>query len=158
MPQRAASSERAADAPVRFPSAATRGFFVSGYADGAEALGGTAAVVDEPVGDGRTVAFGFEPNFRAFTDGTQQILRNAIFGKSPRAKATRRARSAARVQARELQAARSLLAARGLRYRAVRAGSRTTFLLRAAEDAPWTRELADDLRRSAVPVVMYRVP
>jgi hypothetical protein len=163
-----------ADAPVRFPSAATRDFFVSGYADGAEALGGTAAVVDEPVGDGRTVAFGFEPNFRAFTDGTQQTLRNAIFGKSPSAKATRRARSAARVQARELQAAhdpvrlvvaargeqaaRSLLAARGLRYRAVRAGSRTTFLLRGAEDAPWTRELADDLRRSAVPVVMYRVP
>jgi hypothetical protein len=53
-----------ADAPVRFPSAATRDFFVSGYADGAEALGGTAAVVDELVGDGRTFAFGFEPNFR----------------------------------------------------------------------------------------------
>jgi hypothetical protein len=163
-----------APAPLRFPAAGTEDFFVSGYADGAGALGDSAAIVDERVGSGRTVAFGFEPNFRAFTDGTQQILRNAIFGKSPRAKATRRARSAAGVQARELQAAhdpvrlvvaargeqaaRSLLAARGLRYRAVRAGSRTTFLLRGAEDAPWTRELADDLRRSAVPVVMYRVP
>ena len=167
-------SANGADAPVRFPSAATRGFFVSGYADGAEALGGTAAVVDEPVGDGRTVAFGFEPNFRAFTDGTQQILRNAIFGRSPRATATRRARSAARVSARALQAAhdpvrlvvatrgasaaRSLLAARGLRYRAVHAGDRTTFLIRGTDEAPWTRALPDELRRAAVPVVMYRVP
>src|SRR3712207_6973997 len=47
-------------------------FFVSGFADGAEELGGTAAVIDEPVGDGRAVLFSFEPNFRAFTDGTQR--------------------------------------------------------------------------------------
>jgi hypothetical protein len=168
-----------ADVPVRFPSAATRDFFVSGYADGAEALGGTAAVVDEPVGDGRTVAFGFEPNFRAFTDGTQQILRNAILGTSPRghaaggshgATARSRARAAARglgaahdavrlvVAARGERAARSLLAARGLHYRTVSAGNRTTFLIGGADDAPWTRALADDLHTSAVPVVMYHVP
>jgi hypothetical protein len=162
-----------ADAPVRFPSAATRAFFVSGYADGAEALGGTAAVVDEPVGDGRTVAFGFEPNFRAFTDGTQQILRNAILGRSPRAHGARAARSSARKAARGLgaahdpvrlvvrtrgtPAARALLDARGLRYRAVRAGNRTTFLI-GGDDAPWTRPLGDDLARGGVPVVMYRVP
>ena len=77
-------SANGAPAPVRFPAAATEDFFVSGIADGAEALGGTAAVVDEPVGDGRTVAFGFEPNFRAFTDGTQRLLRNAILGADPR--------------------------------------------------------------------------
>ena len=74
-----------AAAPVRFPAASTRDFFVSGFADGAEALGGSAAVVDEPVGDGRTVAFGFEPNFRAFTDGTARMLRNAILGATPAA-------------------------------------------------------------------------
>jgi hypothetical protein len=50
-------------------------FFVSGFAAGAEELGGTAAVIDEPVGDGRAVLFLFEPNFRAFTDGTQRLLR-----------------------------------------------------------------------------------
>jgi hypothetical protein len=167
-----------ADTPVRFPAASTRDFFVSGYADGAEALGGTAAVVDEPVGDGRTVAFGFEPNFRAFTDGTQQILRNAILGKAPRGKAARVAR-AARTSARDLRtahaavrlvvarrgtkAARSLLDARSLGYRTVRAGRRTTFLINVArnaggDDLPWTRGLADDLQRTRVPVVMYRVP
>jgi hypothetical protein len=43
-----------APAPVRFASASIRDFFVSGYADGAEALSGGAAVVDERVEDGRT--------------------------------------------------------------------------------------------------------
>ena len=69
--------------PLRYPAASSPDFFVSGYADGAAALGGTAAIVDEPVGAGRTVAFGFEPNFRAFTDGTQTLLRNAILGADP---------------------------------------------------------------------------
>ena len=56
--------------PVRFPAAATEDFFVSGYADGEEALGGTPRW-STSVGaraDGRVR---FEPNFRAFTDGTQ---------------------------------------------------------------------------------------
>ena len=43
------------------PPASSEDFFVSGYADGAEALGDSAAIVDEKVGGGRTVAFGFEP-------------------------------------------------------------------------------------------------
>ncbi len=109
-------SANGAPAPVRFPAAATGAFFVSGTADGAEALGGTAGVVDEPVGDGRTVAFGFEPNFRAFTDGTQRLLRNAILGADPTAradagdepattKAAGSARAAARADAAALRAA-----------------------------------------------------
>ena len=109
-------SANGAPAPVRFPAAATERFFVSGTADGAEALGGTAGVVDEPVGDGRTIAFGFEPNFRAFTDGTQRLLRNAILGADPTAradagdepattKAAGSARAAARADAAALRAA-----------------------------------------------------
>ncbi|MET0817239.1 MAG: M14 family zinc carboxypeptidase, partial [Solirubrobacteraceae bacterium] len=79
----------AALVPLRYPAATSDDFFVSGYADGAAALGGSAAIVDEPVGSGRTVAFGFEPNFRAFTDGTQTLLRNAILGADPAAPAAR---------------------------------------------------------------------
>ncbi len=69
-----------ADVAVRFPSANSEDFFVSGFATGEEELGGTAAVIDEAVGSGRSIVFSFEPNFRAFTDGTQEILFNAIFG------------------------------------------------------------------------------
>ena len=139
--------------PLRYPAAGSADFFVSGYADGAEALGGTAAIVDEPVGAGRTVAFGFEPNFRAFTDGTQTLLRNAILGADPaprrrrgspavrspargprRARAARRLRSARGavrlvVRRADARAARAVRPAReGRRVRVVRGGGRVTFL------------------------------
>jgi hypothetical protein len=91
-----------APAPLRFPTSDSGDAFHSGYAVGIENLAGSAAVVDERVGDGRTVAFGFEPNFRAFTDGTQKLLRNAILGPDPAvaAIASLRAHSAARTGAR----------------------------------------------------------
>ena len=73
-----------AQVAVAYPPAASPDFFVSGFAAGAEELGGTAAVIDEPVGDGRAVLFSFEPNFRAFTDGTQRLLRNAGLRAGPR--------------------------------------------------------------------------
>jgi hypothetical protein len=171
-----------AAAPVRFPAAATRDFFVSGYADGAEALGGTAAVVDEPVGDGRTVAFGFEPNFRAFTDGTARILRNAILGAEPASfedAANEPVATAARAAARELEAphdpvrlvvaargeraASELLDAHGLRHRLVRTPGRASFTIAnpggaSGDEIPWARDVEQDLRTSGVPVVMYQVP
>ncbi len=71
--------------PVRFPAADSDDWFISGFASGAEQLGGTAAVVDEPTGTGRVVLFAADPNFRAFTDGTQKILRNAVLGANPAA-------------------------------------------------------------------------
>ena len=50
---------RASDAARRWRSRPpdSPDFFVSGFAAGAEELGGTAAVIDEPVGDGRAVLF-----------------------------------------------------------------------------------------------------
>ena len=173
-----------APAPLRFPDAGTEDFFVSGYADGAGALGGSAAVVDERVGAGRTVAFGFEPNFRAFTDGTQRVLRNAILGSDPAAAgiASVRARSAERrvarhaarrlrsghaparlvVKAQGERAARRVLRRVGVRSRVVHAGRRTTFLIgtrgRSGDELPWAREVEQALKASGVPVVMYRVP
>ena len=77
------STADAASVAVRSPTRASPRWFVSGFEDGAEELGGTAAVVDEPYADGRVVAFAAEPNFRAFTDGTQKILWNAVYGRRP---------------------------------------------------------------------------
>jgi hypothetical protein len=58
-------------------------FAVSGFAEGEDELVGTAAVTDEAYGDGRVVLFASDPNFRAFTDGTQKVLRNAVLGPDP---------------------------------------------------------------------------
>jgi hypothetical protein len=170
---------RAPSAPVRFPAAGTEDFFVSGYAEGEENLGGTAAVSDERVDRGRSVVFGFEPNFRAFTDGTQQILRNALFGKDPKGGGRGRPHTKARVSARRLRgsheavelvvrsrgasAARSVLEGQGLAYRATRAHGRVAFSIPVpktadGEPAAWTREAPAALRRAGVPVVMFRVP
>ena len=170
---------RANGAPVAlsFPAAGTEDFYVSGYADGAAALGGTPAVLDERVGRGRTIAFSFEPNFRAFTDGTQVLLRNAIFGRGHgrHGKGDLAARSAARrlqaphsavrvvVTKRGARAAQRVLSRFGLRYRAERSARRVAYAIpyRDADggDRPqWTSDLAAALRDGNVPVVMYRVP
>ena len=75
---------------VRYPAATSPAFFVSGFERGADELAGTAAVGDEAYGEGRVVVFAGDPNFRAFTDGTQQVLWNALQGPDPdRARSTR---------------------------------------------------------------------
>jgi hypothetical protein len=58
---------------------------------GAAHLEGTAAVVDEPVGAGRSIVFASDPAFRVWTLGTARILRNAVVGPDPAATATIRA-------------------------------------------------------------------
>ncbi|GAA1829587.1 M14 family zinc carboxypeptidase [Actinomadura chokoriensis] len=68
---------------VSYPRADSPDWFVSGFERGASELGGTAAVVDQPVGRGRSVLFAAEPNFRAFSDGTATLLYNAILGPDP---------------------------------------------------------------------------
>jgi hypothetical protein len=168
-----------APAPVRYPRAGRPAFFVSGYAEGAEALGGTPAVVDERVGDGRTVSFAFEPNFRAFTNGTQILLRNAILGSDPAASATPlSARVAARRDVRDLSvaggvadlvvvargedAAARVLRAHGLRFRVRHAAGRAAFAIAgdrrlSGDEIGWARDVESGLRAARVPVVMYRV-
>ncbi len=74
-----------------YPAANSPDWFQSGFALGAEELGGTAAAVDEPVGNGHAVLFAAEPNFRAFTDGTAKIVSNAITADLPSASASARA-------------------------------------------------------------------
>ena len=63
-----------------YPAGGTTDYATSGLAIGAAKLAGTAAVVDEAVGEGRVVSFNIDPNFRAWTEGTQRILWNAIVG------------------------------------------------------------------------------
>ena len=53
-------------------------FWFSGYAAGTEPLMGSAAVVDEALGEGRVLLFSGELNFRAWTDGTAFLLANAL--------------------------------------------------------------------------------
>ena len=134
-------------------------------------------MVDERVGRGRTIAFSFEPNFRAFTDGTQVLLRNAILGRGHgrHGRGDLAARTAARnlraphsavrvvVKRRGAKAAERVLARFGLRYRAERSASRVAYAIpyRETDDADgpqWGSDVAGALRDGRVPVVMYRVP
>ncbi|MFC4584536.1 M14 family zinc carboxypeptidase [Sphaerisporangium corydalis] len=72
-----------------YPAATSPDWFVSGFELGAEELGGTAAVLDEPVGQGHAVLFASEPNFRAFTDGTTRLITNALTADLPHPPAPR---------------------------------------------------------------------
>ena len=80
-----------ARAPARasrcaIPAAGSSDFFVSGLGRrGGGARRPPGRDRDERVGRGRAVAFGFDPNFRAFADGTQKLLRNAMLGADPAA-------------------------------------------------------------------------
>jgi len=171
----------AAAAALRYPAAGSEDFFVSGLLEGEAGLAGTAAVTDEAVGEGRAVLFGFDPNFRAFADGTQRLTRNAIIGPDPaaatvaRASGRVRARAAAGrlsglhsplrlvVRARGERAARGVLARYGARFSVTRRAGKAFFAIanrgaRGADDHPYARQLGADLARAKVPVVLYRMP
>ena len=172
---------------VEYPPADSRDWFTSGFAQGAEELGGTAAVVDEPVGAGRATVFAGEPNFRAFTTGFQKILRNALLGAELEGARVARAGSAARA-AREARArraaarirgtssdirlavrrssagaARAVLDSFGARYR-VRSSRRVTAFAIAnpgeltADDHPYARSLPSALERAGVETIAFRAP
>ncbi|MFI6785019.1 hypothetical protein [Micromonospora sp. NPDC050276] len=53
-------------------------FWANGYTVGADALKGTAAVVDEPTGAGRAVLFAFNPLFRAYNENGLHLVANAL--------------------------------------------------------------------------------
>jgi hypothetical protein len=166
---------------LRYPPAGSEDFFMSGEADGEATLGGTAAVIDERVGAGRIVSFGFEPNFRAFTDGTQRIVYNAMFGADPPAAATARVavRRRAAETARRLPVVREplrivvrpggsrlvrrLLARRDARYAVHRSRGRVAFVVanpgdRTGDEHPYARQLGRALQTRHAPVVLFRAP
>jgi hypothetical protein len=151
---------------------------VSGFAEGEEQLHGTAAVVDEAYGDGRVVLFGFEPNYRAFTDGTAKLLRNAILGPVPDTLAAGRAPGRAPVRQQATVAAtdrlvlsvrpgaedevRELLQRYDARADVVRSARTVSFRVdldgMRSDEHPWAQQLADDAVGLGRRVVAIRVP
>ena len=177
---RASAPEHAA---VTFPPATSGDWFVSGFAAGAEELGGTAAVVDEPLGDGRSTVFSVEPNFRAFTNGFQEILRNALLEGDPAvaradaggSAALDAARHAAAgleadtatirlsVRPRSAAAARNVLDRYGARYETQRSSGRVGFAIDnpgelTADQHPFASELPAALENAGVATIAFDAP
>jgi len=167
---------------VRYPAARGRNWFVSGFERGAEELGRTAVVADETYGQGRVVSFAGEPNFRGFTDGTQQILWNAMFGGDPApnaasTEATADERAAASKSARRLvdydgqlvitvrldaaAETQAILTDYGLQPDGHRLGRHTVRYrldVETAEDNPFVRQLVADLAPMGSDILAVRVP
>ena len=172
---------------ARFPTFGSEDFFVSGFARGESELGGTAAVIDEPVGAGRLVLFSTDPNFRAWTIGMQKMLRNAVLGADGFAGTAARAGSQARaageraakdaagqvaalesplrlsVDRLSVDSAAAVLARFGAAYTLRAAGSKATFLISnpgglTGDEHPYAAALPDELRAAGVRVIAYRVP
>jgi hypothetical protein len=72
---------------ARYPAGSA--FFAGGYARDTGPLHGTAAVLDEPTGAGRTVLFAFDPAFRGYVEGTERLVANALLAPATGAPATR---------------------------------------------------------------------
>jgi hypothetical protein len=176
-----------AHVPVRFPDSSSDDFFISGFGEGHEELGETAAVVDEPVGSGRVIVFSTDPNFRAWTEGMQRHLWNAILGPDPVAGAAAAAGSAARadeeaearaaartlvsldsplritVGAGSARSTRVLLERFDARYVTRRAPGKVFFLIRnprglTVEEHPMALRLAEALQISRVTVIAFKGP
>ena len=166
---------------VEYPPADSDDWFISGFAEGAEELGGTAAVIDEPVGEGRTTVFSVEPNFRAFTTGFQKILRNALLSDEPGATRAARAtnlRTARRgatglvggsghirlsVRASSAAAAGGVLDGFGARYSVQRSKGRVAYLIAnpdelSGDEHPFARRLPSALKEAGVTPIAFRAP
>ncbi|GII53959.1 deacylase/carboxypeptidase superfamily protein [Planotetraspora thailandica] len=61
---------------ITYPSDDT--FWGNGYTVGAEALKGTASLVDEPIGSGHAVLFAYNPLFRAYNENGIHLVANAL--------------------------------------------------------------------------------
>ena len=166
---------------VGFPPADSADWFISGFAAGAGELGGTAAVVDEPRGDGRATVFSVEPNFRAFTTGFQKLLRNALLSDdagaaraAPIGIAGRARKAAARVLAgsstirlavepASRARAAAVLRRFGARFRVQRSRGRVAFLIAnprglSSDEHPFAGELPRALEAAGVATIALRTP
>jgi hypothetical protein len=163
---------------ARYPAAGDEDWFVSGFAEGEEELHGTAAVIDEAYGAGRVVLFGFDPNYRAFTDGTAKMLSNALLGDEPRRRSTAKAfpraeqraelspsvhdRMVLTVESGAAADVRALLAGRGGSADVVRSPGQVSFRVdldgMTADEHPWAVAVADEVAKLGSQVVAIRLP
>ncbi|MFG2245319.1 M14 family zinc carboxypeptidase [Spirillospora sp. NPDC048823] len=164
-----------------YPDADSPDWFVSGFERGAAELGGTAAVVDQPVGEGRSVLFAAEPNFRALTDGTAKLLYNAILGPDPEKEAAPRAGATAEaaeraaalpshespirvsVQAGDAAEAASVLRSVGARWAESRSGGVVHYVVDnprglPADHHPFARRLPALIEKAGITPVAVTLP
>ncbi len=166
-------------AAATFPAHDDPEFATSGLAIGVDELDGSAAIVDEAVGSGRAVLFSFDPNFRAWTGGTQHLLWNALYGHTPAAvpaqpatvRVAARDRSERAAQAlpdvgkairivvhpQDGDVTRALLERYGAEFKELRKPERTIFLIEnrkalSWEEHPFALDLARDLRQQVSPI------
>lgn len=149
---------RSPDAVVRFPSTDSPDFATAGKAKRMSMLAGASVVSDEVFGDGRVVSFSIDPNFRAWTLGTDRMLWNALTGPDPRPTAARLApaeRNAAVDRAQRLERRTEPVgdAVRVAVPRSEAAAARST--IRAIGLRPITTRLGDDRRLLVIPNVEY---
>ncbi|HLR97235.1 MAG TPA: M14 family zinc carboxypeptidase [Jiangellaceae bacterium] len=169
------STPSEASAPVRFPEEGDSDWFVSGFAEGEEQLHGQSAVVDETVGDGRVVLFGFAPNFRAFTGGTARLLHNAIVGPAPDTEAQTRAaapqqettnaaseRLVISVRPGATERVEELLGERGASFDVVPSDDAVSYRVdldgQSSDEHPWAQDVAQDAATLGEQVVAIRLP
>ena len=173
-------------AAATYPNKAEE-FRTSGLAIGVDELYGSTAIVDERVGSGRAIVFSFDPNFRAWSEGTQRILWNALFGDfddhapvaaaasaEERAAAVGRADRAARglpslgkairivVRPVDADATRAILQRYGAEFKEFRKPQRNVFLIANREGLSWEEHpfalnLARELRAQLTPI-SFSVP
>jgi hypothetical protein len=167
-----------ASVALSYPGAASPDFFMSGYGEGQEELGGTAAVIDEARGSGRVILLSTDPNFRAWTDGMQRVLRNAVLGPEGAGASSGTAveRAEARTSAQSLltldspirvsvrpssaERAREQVERYTDNYVVQRSPGHVTFVLAnprglTAEEHPFAVELAEDVAESGVELVAF---
>lgn len=162
-----------------FPAPGDPAFHTSGLAIGVDELADTAAIIDEAVGKGRSIVFSFDPNFRGWTEGTQRLLWNALYGPAPAAPGAfspsqqAEARNAAMGAAKALPAlgkpirivvasgdadlTRALLLKYGAEFKELRKAERSIFLIEnrqalSREEHPFITDLARDLRQQLTPI------
>lgn len=173
-------------AAATFPAEGDPAFHTSGLAIGVDELAGSAAIVDERVGDsgGRAIVFSFDPNFRGWSTGTQRLLWNALYGTNPpqvaavsaakRIAAVDKADHAAKqlpglgkairivVRAEDADLARSVVARYGAEFKELRKSGRVIFLIENRQGLSWEEHpFALDLSRELailVTPISFSVP